>query len=139
MSETTHTPAVPSLIPTLITARPDAFQAEHWATRDGVPFRTYVLSPADVTEAIWLRTPVLVVDVRDLPLLDSVFGRRQGFTILVGRGREDELDCVRLWQDGRCNASARLDEFDSRSALLVILDRFRTGRGDSVIRVLGRE
>ncbi len=125
-------------LPTVITHRPDAFQVDTWASRDGVPFRGHVLDPVDVDWFVWHGNDALLVDVADFDLLTRMHGARGGFVILLGHGELDDALMVTAWCTGQVNGASRMDRFDSRSALLAILDGFRKGQGAHLIEVLSR-
>jgi hypothetical protein len=129
---------VSDLIATLITHRPAEFQTHYWAERDGAPYRARVVEPKDVTVPVWHGTELLVVDVAQFELLEQVFGERKGVTLLAGRGSGDEMRCAALYQARKCAAFSRMDDFDSRSALLAILDRYRSGSRRALLDVLSR-
>jgi hypothetical protein len=131
---------VSDLVATLVTHRPAVFQTQIWAERDGAPFRARVIAPADVLETDWHDAELLVADVATVELLDVVFGRRAGVTLLIGYGPQDDEACARLYAAGRCGGFSRMDRFDSRSSLLAILDAFRAGAGrEQLLEVLSRE
>jgi hypothetical protein len=125
-------------LPLLITNRPAELQADQWALRDGEPFRAHVWRTVYFTEKRWLETEVLVVDVNEMELLTELYGYRDGLTILVGVGWAEGLLMAEFYRTGYCNAFARIDEFDPRSALMAILDRIRRGEFRSIERVLTR-
>jgi hypothetical protein len=129
---------VSDLVATMVTHRPETFQAQVWAERDGAPFRARLVHPADVTVADW-EAELLLVDVAQFRMLETVFGRRVGrVTLLVGYGAADDEECARLYAAGRCSGFSRMDRFDSRSALLAILDNFRAGDRGKLLEVLSR-
>ena len=123
---------------TLITNRPDVLQVDQWALRDGEPYRASIMATAGVTAAEWYWSEILVVDVEDMPMLNQVFGDREGLVLLVGVGEAEETAMIDWYRLGLSNGSARVDRFDPRSALMAILDRFRRGEGASVAAVLTR-
>lgn len=130
---------------TVITNRPATLQVEQWALRDGEPFRAHVVSTYAVSEVGypgapvgWLSAEALVVDVNEMEFLTELYGYRDGMTLLVGTGWAEALLMADFYRTGYCNAFARIDEFDPRSALMAILDRIRRGEFRSVERVLVR-
>jgi hypothetical protein len=122
----------------VVTDRPGDLQVDQWALRDGEPFRAHVVGTSAVDQVLWDSDEVLVVDVLEMELLIELYGDRRSMTLLVGAGLADELLMVDFYRLGYCNASARIDRFDPRSALMAILDRFRRGEFRSVERVLTR-
>jgi hypothetical protein len=127
---------VSDLVATMVTARPAVFQAGIWAERDGAPFRARVVHPRDATVSDWLDAELLVADVAQFGLLETVFGHRQRPTLLIGYGPADDEECARLYAAGRCVAFSRMDRFDSRSSLLAVLDCFRAGDRATLLEVL---
>jgi hypothetical protein len=93
----------------------------------------------DVTSESWRDTELLVVDVADLPLLLTVFGDRVGVTVVMTRGAAEQIEAAQLYAQGRISGFVRMDEFDPRSALLAILDRFRSGDREQLMAVLRRD
>jgi hypothetical protein len=123
---------------TVLTNRPEELQVDQWALRGGEPFRAHVRSIVYVTEKFWLETEVLVVDVNELEFLTELYGYREGMTLLAGVGWAEDLLMAEFYRTGYCNAFARVDRFDPRSALMAILDRIRRGEFRSVEAALVR-
>jgi hypothetical protein len=128
------------LVATVITTRPETFQTASWASdREGRPTRALVRGTRHVTSELWRDTELLVVDVADLPLLLTVFGDRVGVTVVMTRGAAEQIEAAQLYAQGRISGFVRMDEFDPRSALLAILDRFRSGDREQLMAVLRRD
>jgi hypothetical protein len=123
---------------TLVTDRPKVLQVQQWAMRDGIPYRAHLLYTSAMTSTVWRKAEVLVVDVLDVELLTELYGPREGMTILVGIGDEEEVLMVEFYRAGYSNGSSRLDRYDPRMALMAILDRIRRGEFRSIQRVLTR-
>jgi hypothetical protein len=128
---------VSDLVATLVTHRPDTFQAQFWAERDGTPFRARLAHPADIGPAGWHGPDLVVADVATAELLEALLGRRVGVTLLIGYGEADEQACAALVAAGRCAGFTRIDSFDSRAALLAILDIYRSGDRARLLERLG--
>lgn len=125
------------LVATLVTHRPETFQAQIWAERDGAPFRARLVHPADIDAAGWHGPELVVADVATVELLEVLLARRVGVMLLIGYGDPDGQACARLLAAGRCAGFTRMDSFDSRSALLSILDVYRSGNRARLLERLG--
>jgi hypothetical protein len=127
------------LVATLLTDRPDVFQARVWAERDGAPYRARIVAVGGPGAAsAWAGAELLVVDVVSYVGLELAYGARRGVTLAIGWGDLDQCRAAKLFRRGVIGGFGRMDDFDSRSALLAILDGYRSGPRAELLAVLAR-